>query len=93
MADAVRDVVRSEIDDAFDTRLPEIARAASTPEYMTREEAASFLHRSVRSVDHLRKTGKLPYVRRGRRVVIRTSDLEAYLAEGFVPARRAEVSR
>ncbi len=49
-------------------------------------EAAELLGLSVRSLRYLIKTGKLGYVRLGRRVLIRHEDLERLLRRAWVKA-------
>lgn len=90
LAAVVREEVGPAVRDALDDALPGAIRAASTPAYLSREGAAEYIGRSVRSLDHLRKSGRLPYSKRGRRVVIATADLDAFLAEGHVPARQSD---
>jgi excisionase family DNA binding protein len=46
-------------------------------------EAAELVGLSVRSLRYLVKTGKLGYVRLGRRVLIRHEDLERLLRQGY----------
>jgi excisionase family DNA binding protein len=46
-------------------------------------EAADALSLSVRSLRYLMQTGKLGYVRLGRRVLIRHEDLERLLRQGY----------
>ena len=72
---------------AVQRELPKAIRTANRPEYMTRAEAAEYAGRSVRSLDHLRSSGKLAWAKRGGRVVIKTDDLDAYLGDGYVPTR------
>ena len=49
-------------------------------------EAAQLLGISLRSMRHLLRTGRLGFVRLGRRVLIRHVDLEAMLRRGYVKA-------
>jgi excisionase family DNA binding protein len=49
-------------------------------------EAAEALSMSVRSLRYLMQTGKLGYVRVGRRVLIRHADLERLLNQGYCRA-------
>ena len=79
---AVREEVASAVADAL--------RRAKLPEYMTRAEAAEYLGRSARTIDHLRSSGKLAFSKRGGRVLIKTADLDAFVEPSIVPARRAE---
>ena len=78
--ESVRHAIRQE--------LPQAIRTATRPEYVTRSEAAEYLGRSVRSVDHLRKSGRLPWSKRGGKVVLRTDDLDMFVEAGRVAAKR-----
>ena len=49
-------------------------------------EAAQLSSLSVRSLRYLMATGKLSYVRVGRRVLIRHADLERLLSQGYCRA-------
>ena len=88
IAPSIRTEVRAAVAEALEESLPAAIRAAQRKEHLSRAEAAALLGRSLRSIDNLRATGRLAYVKRGGRVLFRTSDLEAFLAEAYVPARR-----
>jgi excisionase family DNA binding protein len=49
----------------------------------TRQGAAEALGLSVRSLDYLMKTGKLGFVKLGRRILIREEDLQRLLRQGY----------
>ena len=88
LVEAFGTAIEPAVEAALARVLPEAIRQATTPEYQTREQAAAFLGRSVRSVDRLRASGTLPYSKRGGRVVIATADLIAYVDAGHVPTRQ-----
>jgi excisionase family DNA binding protein len=48
-----------------------------------RRDAAEALGLSLRSLDYLMKTGKLGYVKIGRRILIRDEDLQRILRQGY----------
>jgi excisionase family DNA binding protein len=50
-------------------------------------EAAEVLSLSVRSLRYLLQTGKLGYVRLGRRILIRDKDLQRLLRQGYCRAQ------
>lgn len=93
VAEVIRDEVEAAVGAALESTLPEVVRRAQYPEYMSREEAASYIGRSVRSLDTLRSTGTIPFTKRGGRVLLAVSDLDAYLAEGRVPAKHSTTKR
>ena len=51
-----------------------------TPIGMNRQQAGDYLGLSVQTIDRLRKAGHLPARKIGRRVLIRTADLDALIA-------------
>lgn len=83
----VREAIRPAVADALADALPEAIRRAAQPTHVSREEAASYLRVSLRTLDTLRARRRLAWSKRGGRVVIATADLDAYLAEGRVAPR------
>ena len=43
---------------------------------------------SDRKLAYLQAERRIAFVKRGRSVVFKTADIEAYLGEGYVPAKR-----
>ena len=86
-ADAVRDAVQPAVAAALVEALPEILRRAALPVVLTKKELCSLSGWSTRKLDYLIAERRIPVVRRGRTVLFRTADIEAYLGEGYVPAR------
>lgn len=87
LSEYVRRQVADAVGEALARELPRALQAASRPTYMSREEAASYVSRSLRSLDGLRISGRLPWTKRGGWVLLRTDDLDAYLEAGRVPAK------
>ena len=83
----VRREVGEAVGEALGRELPLALRAAALPTYMSREDAAAYLGRSVRSLDGLRESGQIPWTKRGGRILLRTDDLDAYLDAGRVPVK------
>ena len=83
VADAVGPAVREAVVDA----LPEVARRAALPPYLTKRELSEMTGWSERKIDYMRERRTLPYIRRERTVLFRTEDVEALLMEGYVPVR------
>ena len=85
---ALRQEVDAAVRDALAYELPRAIRAGTRAEYLTREQAAEYIGRSLRSLDGLRSSGRIAWSKRGGRVMIATADLDAYLNAGRVPAKR-----
>lgn len=58
--------------------------ASNAKQYLTRREAAELMGLSERQVDNLRRAGKLPFLKRGKRVLLRGQDIQSYLMAGFI---------
>jgi excisionase family DNA binding protein len=52
------------------------------------EEAAAYCHVKTATMRSWVLKAKIPYVKLGRRVFLRRQDLEAFITESVVPARR-----
>lgn len=60
-------------------------------ELLTQKEACQILHLSPKSLQRLRRHGKLPFVQFGHRTIrIRKSDLEAYIEHETVSHQRCQ---
>ena len=90
VAEAVADAVGPTVRRAVEEALPEVARRAALPPYLTKRELSEMTGWSERKVDYMRSNRTLPYIKRGRTVLFRTADVEALLMEGYVPARSRE---
>ncbi|QXD17025.1 helix-turn-helix domain-containing protein [Rhodocaloribacter litoris] len=86
----LREIVAEEVQRALTEALPRAVRAATTKPYLTTEEVREWLGVSERTIRYLTSRRKLPYIKRGNRVLFRTEDVLRYVEEGAVPARRAE---
>ncbi|MGB3542138.1 helix-turn-helix domain-containing protein [Rubrivirga sp.] len=84
---ALHETLPQAVHDAVLEALPSAVRLASLPLLLTRAELAELTGWSLRKVDSMRQSGRLPYVRVGRAVRFRTSDVEALLDEARVAAR------
>ncbi len=74
------------LDQSLHSILPNILAACQQKPYLTKKEAAELTGWSIRQIDYKRKSGAIPYIKRGGRVLIPSADLIAYLEEGRVPA-------
>ena len=66
---------------------PKPAPAAAEP-YITKNETARRLGKTLRTVDNWMRRGLLPYYKIGRTVVFKWSDVEASLAQSCRVVRR-----
>ena len=56
--------------------------------YITKEEVAKRLKKTVRTVENWQRRGILPFVKAGRSVLFKWADVEAHLQEHFRVCRR-----
>jgi excisionase family DNA binding protein len=56
-------------------------------EYMGLKEAAKYISMSLRSIDTFRAEGQLPYHKVRAKVILKKSDLDAFMARQRVDAR------
>ncbi len=75
--EVIREVVREEIRDLVD-------QANRGLKLLDEEQAADLLGISVRSLQDLRYSGRIPYLKFGRRPMYRISDLEKWLDQETV---------
>ncbi len=85
---AVSEAVRPAVAEALEQALPEILRRAALPAFLTRKQVMEMTGWSERKLAYLQAEQRIPYSKRGRSVLYRTADVEAYLGEGYVPAKR-----
>lgn len=76
----------------------EIATNSNNPNpapegYITKEEVARRLKKTVRTVENWQRRGILPFVKAGRSVLFKWSDIEAHLQQNFRCLRTATISR
>lgn len=89
---SIEEQIKRAVAEAVDERLEPMLRRvvrdavkeANQPEYLTRQQAAEYANWSLRKLDYLRKSGALPYLKRGGRVLVETHELRRYLEEGKV---------
>ena len=83
VADAIGPAVRQAVEDA----IPEVARRAAIPPFLTKRELSELTGWSARKIDYARQNRTLPFIKRGRAVLFRTADVEEMLMEGYVPPK------
>ena len=67
--------------------MPEILRRARLGEYLTEDQACEESSITRRQLRHLRSSRQIPYIKRGRVVLVKTTDLFDYIEAGRIPAR------
>ena len=67
---------------AAELALERLPAPASLPEYLTVEEAADYMRCRRQRVYDLLSSRRLPRHKDGRRVLLRRSEIDAYLADG-----------
>lgn len=82
----LRSIIRDETTRVVAESLPGVFRQATMKPYLTNDEVAELTGWSKRQLANRRKSGSLPYTKRGRTVLYRTEDVEAFLAAGYVPS-------
>jgi len=76
--------IREEVDDAFNRAIPKLSRRINSKEYLTNDELAELTGWSKRSLANRRKSGQLPYIKRGRKVLYKAEEVYAWLEMGAV---------
>lgn len=93
VAEVLRDEGTTVVASALKQALPDILRRAQLPPYLTKKQLCELTGWSARKVAYLKSERRIPFVQRGRTVLFPTAEIEAYLNEGFVPARTAPVAK
>ena len=86
IASAIREEVAPIVQAAVLRAVPEAIRRSRLPEYLNRHGLARETGWSLSKIDSMRRSGKLPHIKRGGTVLFKTSDVEAFLGEGYIPA-------
>lgn len=76
LASTVREAVAAGLTDA----LPEVLCRAALPPLMTRREVMALTGWSDRKLAYVQAQQRIPFVKRGRTVLFRTADVEAFLS-------------
>ena len=63
------------------------------PELMNLKEGADVLRLSIHTLRAWIYQGRIPFVRLGRRVLLRREDLETLISKGFQAPRESEANR
>lgn len=87
----LREIIKESVCSSFRAMIPNFLEALPEKRYLTKKEVSDLTGWSIRQIDYKRKSGAIPYIKRGRLVLIPTADLLAYLEEGRVPAARRDM--
>ena len=82
----VEDVVRKTLIGV----LPSILERATARHYLTQADVAGLTGWTARQLAYRRSSGDIPYIKRGRTIWYRTSDVYQWIDEGYVPSRRRD---
>jgi excisionase family DNA binding protein len=52
--------------------------------YLTKSEAAEYARLSEATIDRMRKSGQLKYIKVGKKVLVRRSDIDVFMAARVV---------
>ena len=84
--DSLEGMIGNAVRSAFEDR-PLIPISPSKKRYYTKKELSEMSGVSIRQIDYKRKTGELKYIKNGRSVLFRISDIEDWLEAGLVDKR------
>ena len=74
------------IEEGLKNAIPGIIDGMSNKQYVTNSEASEITGRSIRSLDHLRKSGQIDFYMHGNRVLFKYADLVSWIKQGHVVA-------
>jgi excisionase family DNA binding protein len=88
LSEDARRALEALVREVVDERLTDVGRREQEPELLTVPEAAARLRAKPHRVYDLVEDGRLPKVKDGSRVLIKRTDLDAYLAASARRRRR-----
>jgi len=80
---AIRDVIRSELQDV----LPSLIRESTSKEFLTIDETVELTGFSKRHLQYLREKKSIPYHKHGKKILYRRSDVLQFLKDNHIRAR------
>jgi len=83
----LQELVREAVEDAVTRAVREAVRQAARPPYLTVEDLARITGWSERRIRYLVRQRRLPHIRHGRKVLFKTSEIEAILEQAKIPAQ------
>ena len=86
--DELKDIVKRAVKDALKDILPKVIRQASKKEWLNTNDVMEYLQCSRRHVQYLRDNRVLPFSQEGRTIRYQIDDVDAFLKNHKVKARR-----
>lgn len=81
-----QDTIESSFEKLIQNRLPALIRKATEKKYYTIDEACDLLDVSRRHLLYLRQSGKIGYIKEGKKIYFRREDLEEFFDRNYIPA-------
>jgi excisionase family DNA binding protein len=88
LEELINNAVSSSVKETVDEALPEAIRKATRKKWLNTDEVMEMLGCSRRHVQHLRDSGRLPFVQKRRTIRYDVDEVEAYLQRGKVEATK-----
>ncbi len=80
-------LLRQTVEEAVTRAVREAVRQAARPPYLTVEDLAKITGWSERRIRYLVRQRRLPHIRHGRKLLFKTSEIEAVLEQAKIPAQ------
>ncbi len=80
-------LLRQTVEEAVTRAVREAVRQAARPPYLTVEDLAKITGGSERRIRYLVRQRRLPHIRHGRKLLFKTSEIEAVLEQAKIPAQ------
>lgn len=77
--DQLNKAIQLAVETAVVNLVPELIRRVSQKEYMSISETCDLLSCTRRHLQHLRNTGRINYIKRGKKIYFRKTDVDKYL--------------
>lgn len=88
-AEDIKNLVASAVHEGIARAIPGLLRRTSQKPYLTRAEVKELTGWSDRTLQHLRSSEQLAFVKHGRKILYPSEALQAFLDGGSVQARKA----
>jgi hypothetical protein len=85
---SIRQIIHEEVASALTEHLPALIAKGTAKQILTDDEVADMVGYSKRALAYRRARGDIAYIKRGRRILYRAEDVQAFLESGRVPVWR-----